>query len=45
MERLLEDILFDAPLTSPRELCVDKAYVENKLNAMEKDEDLRRYIL
>jgi ATP-dependent HslUV protease ATP-binding subunit HslU len=45
MERLLEDILFDAPdLENPR-LAVDAAYVMEKLQAIKDDEDLSRYIL
>jgi ATP-dependent HslUV protease ATP-binding subunit HslU len=45
MERLLEDILFDAPDVSNSHLTVDAAYVADKLKAIKDDEDLSRYIL
>ncbi len=45
MERLLEDILFDAPDVTERRLTVDAAYVADKLKAIKDDEDLSRYIL
>ena len=45
MERLLEDILFDAPDVADRRLVVDAAYVADKLKAITEDEDLSRYIL
>ncbi|WP_372679661.1 ATP-dependent protease ATPase subunit HslU [Desulfosarcina sp.] len=45
MERLLEDILFDAPDVTDVHLKVDEAYVGEKLKAIKDDEDLSRYIL
>jgi ATP-dependent HslUV protease ATP-binding subunit HslU len=45
MERLLEDILFDAPDVQEAHLTVDAAYVADKLKAIMDDEDLSRYIL
>jgi ATP-dependent HslUV protease ATP-binding subunit HslU len=45
MERLLEDILFDAPDVSASQLRVDAAYVADKLKVIKDDEDLSRYIL
>ena len=45
MERLLEDVLFDAPDTAEPVLNVDAAYVEDKLRDITEDEDLSRYIL
>ncbi len=45
MERLLEDILFDAPEMKQQRVTIDKAYVEEKLKEIKDDEDLSRYIL
>ncbi len=45
MERLLEDILFDAPDVQETHMTVDAAYVAEKLKAIMDDEDLSRYIL
>ena len=45
MERLLEDVLFDAPEGCPARLTVDAVYVADKLKAIKDDEDLSRYIL
>ncbi len=45
MERLLEDILFDAPDVTEPKLDVDANYVADKLKAIKDDEDLSRYIL
>ncbi|MGD9412575.1 MAG: ATP-dependent protease ATPase subunit HslU [Desulfobacterales bacterium] len=45
MERLLEDILFDAPDVKNRHMVIDKGYVESKLKDIKDDEDLSRYIL
>ena len=45
MERLLEDILFDAPDLETKRIVIDKAYVEDKLKDIKDDEDLSRYIL
>lgn len=45
MERLLEDILFDAPDMKMERIVIDKSYVEEKLKDIKDDEDLSRYIL
>jgi ATP-dependent HslUV protease ATP-binding subunit HslU len=45
MERLLEDILFDAPDMQDSKIVIDKKYVEDKLKDIKDDEDLSRYIL
>ena len=45
MERLLENISFDAPDCSDETITVDAAYVEQYLSSFAKDEDLSRYIL
>ena len=45
MERLLEDILFDAPDMPTKRVVIDKKYVEDKLKDIKDDEDLSRYIL
>src|SRR5210317_7662 len=45
MERLLEDILFDAPDVENKRIVIDKGYVESKLKDIKDDEDLSRYIL
>jgi len=45
MERLLEDVLFEAPDMDQKQLAIDAAYVDDKLQAIKADEDLSRYIL
>jgi ATP-dependent HslUV protease ATP-binding subunit HslU len=45
LEKLLEDISFEAPEKQGTTLRVDNAYVREKLGAIVKDEDLSRYIL
>jgi ATP-dependent HslUV protease ATP-binding subunit HslU len=45
MEKLIEDISFEAPEKGERKIDIDAAYVRNKLNEIVKDEDLSRYIL
>jgi ATP-dependent HslUV protease ATP-binding subunit HslU len=45
MERLLEEISFDAPDKSGQHLVVDRDYVDNSLGELVEDEDLSRYIL
>lgn len=45
MERLLEDILFDAPDVKEKKIAIDKTYVNNKLKDIRHNEDLSRYIL
>ncbi len=45
MERLLEEILFDAPDTDESHIVVDAEFVDKQLMDIVKDEDLTRYIL
>lgn len=51
MERLLEDVLFDAPdlpgfsETDSKKVVIDAAYVQDKLKDIKGNEDLSRYIL
>ncbi len=45
MERLLDEISFDAPNQSGRTITVGAAMVEARLGALVKNEDLSRYIL
>jgi ATP-dependent HslUV protease ATP-binding subunit HslU len=45
MERLLDDILFDAPDRPDERIVIDARYVFEKLEDIKDDEDLSRYIL
>jgi ATP-dependent HslUV protease ATP-binding subunit HslU len=45
LEKLLEDLAFDAPELGRREVAIDGAEVRTKLDAILTDEDLSRYIL
>ncbi len=45
MERLLEEISFEASDRSGEEIIIDAAYVDKYLQQLVKDEDLSRYIL
>jgi ATP-dependent HslUV protease ATP-binding subunit HslU len=45
LEKLLEDISFEAPEKKNGKLVIDKKYVREKLSEIVKDEDLSRYIL
>ncbi|RJQ53848.1 MAG: ATP-dependent protease ATPase subunit HslU [Nitrospiraceae bacterium] len=45
LEKLLEEISFEAPDITKKKLVIDGKYVEGKLNDIIKDEDLSRYIL
>lgn len=45
MERLLEDILFDAPDMKEKRKVINKKYVDDKLGDIKDNEDLSRYIL
>jgi ATP-dependent HslUV protease ATP-binding subunit HslU len=45
LEKLLEDISFEAPEKKNGKLVIDKKYVRDKLDDIVKDEDLSRYIL
>ncbi len=45
MERLLEQVSFEAPELTDRKLVIDAPYVIDRLRAIVKDEDLSRFIL
>jgi len=45
MERLLDEVSFDAPSMTGQELVIDAEYVQARLADVVKDEDLSRYIL
>jgi len=45
MERLLEDVSFDAADHQGQQVVVDAAYVDGHLDALVQDEDLSRFIL
>ncbi len=45
MERLLEEISFDAHEHNGKTLQIDAAYVDQRLQALSNDEDLSRYVL
>lgn len=45
MERLMEDLSFDAPDHAGERIVIDRAYVQAKLADVLKDVDLSRYIL
>ncbi len=45
LEKVLEDISFEAPEKKNGKLVIDKEYVREKLSDIVKDEDLSRYIL
>ncbi len=45
MEKLLEDLSFDAPERQDKTIIIDAPYVRQRLAEIVKDEDLSRYIL
>ena len=45
MEKLLDEISFDAPEMSGKDMVIDVTYVQKKLKDFVQDEDLSRYIL
>ncbi len=45
MEKLLEDISFNAPEMKGKKVVIDKNYVVEKLSQITADEDLTRYVL
>jgi ATP-dependent HslUV protease ATP-binding subunit HslU len=45
MEKVLDDISFNAPDLEQKQVTVDAAYVQNTLAEIVKDQDLSRYIL
>ena len=45
VERLLDQISFDAPEMGQREVTINAAYVDERLSPVVQDDDLSRYIL
>jgi ATP-dependent HslUV protease ATP-binding subunit HslU len=45
MERLMEDVAYEAPDKAGTSLSIGAAYVDEKLKKLAGDEDLSRYIL
>ena len=45
LERLLEEISFDAGKRGPGSITIDAKYVDERLGELAKDEDLARYVL
>jgi ATP-dependent HslUV protease ATP-binding subunit HslU len=45
MEKLLDNVSFDAPDLVEKELTIDAAYVDRMLSEIARNEDLSRYIL
>lgn len=45
MEKLLEEILFEAPKIGKKKIKVDRKMVQSRLGDLAKDVDLSRYIL
>jgi len=45
MERLLEEVSFEATDLAGQKIVIDAAYVDKHLQMLVKDEDLSRYIL
>jgi ATP-dependent HslUV protease ATP-binding subunit HslU len=45
MERLLEDVSFEAPYSRKKRITLDALFVRTKLESVMKDEDLSRFIL
>jgi ATP-dependent HslUV protease ATP-binding subunit HslU len=45
MEKLLDEVSFDAPELSGQKIVIDAAYVNKRLEEFVQDEDLSRYIL
>ncbi|MBN1899931.1 HslU--HslV peptidase ATPase subunit, partial [Candidatus Sumerlaeota bacterium] len=45
MEKILEDISFEAPDTPVKEVIVNREYVKKNLSGIIEDEDLSKFIL
>jgi len=45
LEKLLEEISFDAGKRGPGSITIDSKYVDERLGELAKDEDLARYVL
>ena len=45
LERVIEELSFEAPDRPEKHVKIDAAYVRERLDALVKDEDLSRFIL
>ena len=45
MERLLDEVSFDAPDLEPSQIVIDEKFVRDRLEELVEDEDLSRFIL
>ena len=45
LERLLDEVSFDAAKLSGQTVTIDAAYVDQRLQSLSQDEDLSRFIL
>ena len=45
LEKLLEDIMFEAGANEDRQYTIDEAYVLSKLDSLTVDKDLSKFIL
>ena len=45
LEKLLEELFYDAPEIDQKNIIIDRKFVEDKLNNIVQDQDLSRYIL
>jgi ATP-dependent HslUV protease ATP-binding subunit HslU len=45
LEKLLEEISFDAGTRGPGNVIIDAKYVDERLGELARDEDLARYVL
>ncbi len=45
LEKLLEEVSFDAGKRGPGAVTIDAAYVDARLSELAKNEDLARYVL
>jgi ATP-dependent HslUV protease ATP-binding subunit HslU len=45
MEKLLEEVSFDAAKHSGDTIVIDATYVDGRLNSLSQSEDLARYVL
>ncbi len=45
MEKVCEEISFEAPDTAPREIRINREYVQDRLRDILQDQDLKRFIL
>ena len=45
MERLLEELSFESPDMKMGDVTINPAYVEERLEALSRDEDLSQFIL